>query len=210
VNTCPPQEETDVHKPDLAVRTRLKIIEAAMRLYAEKGYYQASAREVAREAGVSPATFYFYFRNKRELFAEMILFVIDDFKNATRAEIEREENVFGRALIMFQTFYRNYPKVGEVFNQLRAGTAANDPWAKTMFKKVLDDLTGDISMKIDDAIEHGILREVDSLVLAYIMTVLAEASFQYASLNSQYDAEQIGYFVIDWLFNGLDPRLRRD
>ena len=42
------------------------------------------------------------------------------------------------------------------------------------------------------------------------MTVVAEASFQRASIDDKYNFEQIAFFFIDWLHNGLDPNLKRD
>ncbi|HEX4992209.1 MAG TPA: helix-turn-helix domain-containing protein [Rubrobacteraceae bacterium] len=53
---------------DLVLRARREqIVEAATRVFAEKGFRRATTREVAREAGVSEGTIYNYFEAKDDL-----------------------------------------------------------------------------------------------------------------------------------------------
>ncbi len=49
------------------------IQEAATRLFLEKGYQATSMDEVAAQAGVSKQTIYTHFRNKEELFTQLVL-----------------------------------------------------------------------------------------------------------------------------------------
>jgi AcrR family transcriptional regulator len=48
------------------------IIDAACKLFSAKGYYKTSSNEIAREAGVSIGTFYSYFKDKKQLFIEVL------------------------------------------------------------------------------------------------------------------------------------------
>jgi AcrR family transcriptional regulator len=58
-------------KPSLnELRTNLRrtqILEAATRVFAEKGYHRATTKDVARAAGMAEGTIYLYFENKSEL-----------------------------------------------------------------------------------------------------------------------------------------------
>ena len=49
-----------------ALRTRERILEAALRLFAERGYEATTMRDVAREAGASLGLAYRYFGSKEE------------------------------------------------------------------------------------------------------------------------------------------------
>src|ERR687889_2799964 len=49
-----------------ALRTRERILEAALGLFAEKGYEATTMRDVAREAGASLGLAYRYFASKEE------------------------------------------------------------------------------------------------------------------------------------------------
>ena len=55
------------------VDRRREILEAALRVFAEKGFGGATVKEIAREAGVrSPALIYWYFRDKQALFEAVL------------------------------------------------------------------------------------------------------------------------------------------
>jgi len=46
---------------------RVKIIEAALKVFGEQGYEQASTRQIARDAGVNPPALQYYFNGKEGL-----------------------------------------------------------------------------------------------------------------------------------------------
>ncbi len=56
------------HKPP---GSRGKILEAALKLFAERGYAGTSIREIAAAAGVKPATIYAHYPSKEHLLAEL-------------------------------------------------------------------------------------------------------------------------------------------
>jgi AcrR family transcriptional regulator len=54
--------------PRYREQARKRIAEAALRVFAEKGYHEATVEDVADRLGVSEGTIYLYFKRKRELF----------------------------------------------------------------------------------------------------------------------------------------------
>jgi len=52
---------------DRAAEKRQRILDAALKVFAERGFYTAKVSEVAREAGVADGTIYLYFANKDDL-----------------------------------------------------------------------------------------------------------------------------------------------
>lgn len=52
--------------------TRMKILEVAQQVFAEKGYDGARTEEIAKRAGVNKALIYYYFENKETLLKAMI------------------------------------------------------------------------------------------------------------------------------------------
>jgi AcrR family transcriptional regulator len=70
-------EAIRVREPDGEARTRL--VEAAVGLFAQKGYAATTVREIVAAAGVSPPVLYYYFGNKEGLFLELMREAWDDF-----------------------------------------------------------------------------------------------------------------------------------
>ncbi len=66
-------KEKTVRTPvqDRGIETRQKIINAARKLFAEKGYFKTNSKEIAKEAGVSTGSFYMYFKDKKPLFIDI-------------------------------------------------------------------------------------------------------------------------------------------
>ncbi len=56
-------------KPDEKAR---RILEAAIEVFAQKGYQQAKISDIAKRAGVAHGSVYTYFKNKEELLYQMI------------------------------------------------------------------------------------------------------------------------------------------
>src|SRR5436305_7971283 len=64
------------------------IIEAAVRVFARKGYYNSRVSDIAREAGIASGTIYLYFKTKddilvtlfREKMAAWVSFVREEIK----------------------------------------------------------------------------------------------------------------------------------
>lgn len=54
--------------PQYKEQARERIIEGALRVFAEKGYHETTMEDVANRLEVSEGTIYLYFKSKRELF----------------------------------------------------------------------------------------------------------------------------------------------
>ncbi|HSW64586.1 MAG TPA: TetR/AcrR family transcriptional regulator [Dissulfurispiraceae bacterium] len=61
-----------VKSPASREATRLRILEAALRLFSRNGYLGATTREMAREAGVSEMTLFRHFPSKEALFEAVL------------------------------------------------------------------------------------------------------------------------------------------
>lgn len=53
--------------PKIVEDRREQIIDAAMRVFAQRGFSKATNRDVAREAGITPGLIYYYFESKEAL-----------------------------------------------------------------------------------------------------------------------------------------------
>ncbi|HYM16771.1 MAG TPA: TetR family transcriptional regulator [Dehalococcoidia bacterium] len=52
--------------------TRTQILDAALRLFSERGFARTSVRDIAQAAGITDAAIYYHFASKRDLFEALI------------------------------------------------------------------------------------------------------------------------------------------
>jgi TetR/AcrR family transcriptional regulator, ethionamide resistance regulator len=77
---------------------RAALLEAAERLLAERSLADLAVEDVLREAGVSRASFYFYFESKHAIVAALLERIIDEVHAAALPWFERDETPPGEAL----------------------------------------------------------------------------------------------------------------
>lgn len=75
--------------------TRQKLLENAKKEFMEKGYMQASLRNICRNAGVTTGALYFFFQDKEDVFASLVeeplMKLYETMNLHYESEIERRE-----------------------------------------------------------------------------------------------------------------------
>ena len=76
---------------------REKILDAAKNAFAQKGFSAVGIREIAKEAGLNSATLYHYFKNKEEIYSELLeeIFnkIVEILKEISTLEMEERGRV---------------------------------------------------------------------------------------------------------------------
>lgn len=79
-----------------AIKTKEKLIIAAFELFSERTYHGVNAVEICKKAGVATGSFYHYFKNKMDLFLE----VLERYVNNISSIQEQFENKINENLAM--------------------------------------------------------------------------------------------------------------
>lgn len=97
--------------------TRRRLLEAAERLFGEKGFHNASIVEITREAGVGHGTFYLYFENKEDAFRQLVRHLSVELRRAIRRATDgledriEIEKVGARTFFSFAQSHRDMYKI---------------------------------------------------------------------------------------------------
>jgi len=102
-----------------------QIIEAAVRVFARKGYFNSRVSDIAREAGIAAGTIYLYFDTKEEilitLFRDKMAGFVETVRRAIAAENDAVAKVRQLVRLHFQILEDN-PDLAEVVQvELRQG-----------------------------------------------------------------------------------------
>ncbi|MCX5882504.1 MAG: TetR family transcriptional regulator [Deltaproteobacteria bacterium] len=191
---------------------RQEIIKQAIRVFSQKGYHQTKIVDITSQLKISTGTFYLYFKNKRDLFIEVIDDVFRYIVGEAAIAIKGENDFQERLKIRGRVFYKNYTKYSEILNQLRAELASEEQWPAEKIQKIYHGLTQPVIREIEAAVKEGIIRKIDPDLSAYALTGLIEIMSLRLSLDNKYNLEKIIDFIADLLISQMtldDKRVNR-
>jgi TetR/AcrR family transcriptional regulator, fatty acid metabolism regulator protein len=136
-----------------------KILQAAIKVFSEKGFYNSRVSEIAKEASVADGTIYLYFKNKDDilisLFEEEFAKIVRDM----RAELAREKDALQkikRFAITHLSIIAHHPHLAEVMGvEVRQSTKFMKEYVNQPFIEYLNI----IRSVVIEGQEKGLLRK---------------------------------------------------
>jgi AcrR family transcriptional regulator len=80
---------TLVKDPDLVERRRLQIVDAAVKLFIDRGFHKTTTREIARAAGFSIGTLYEYVASKEDVLYLVCVAIHDEVERSVEEVLSR-------------------------------------------------------------------------------------------------------------------------
>jgi AcrR family transcriptional regulator len=94
MTTRAPGEANGGRREERKAQNRAKLLEAARKVFAEKGYGEATARDIVRETDLATGTFYNYFDDKQDAFNALL----EEMSEKGRALVRAQRQDSGRSL----------------------------------------------------------------------------------------------------------------
>lgn len=94
------------------------IIDAAEKLFLDKGYDNVPMSDIAEEIGVNRATLYLYFKNKDSLYFAVLLRGLYLMRDAFQKAIKEDQNGLERLIALCKAFFSYYREYPEYYNEL--------------------------------------------------------------------------------------------
>ncbi len=165
-----------------------QIIDAAIKVFAEKGFEGSKTRDIAREAKVAEGTIFRYFRTKKDLLVGLLLpLIVKFFRPVIFSSVERIINQEGQSMddILTQIFVdrvalarKNEPLLKTVLTEAQF----HPELLKPLREQVAPQLIPLIDEFFEEKMRDGTLRSLDprlvtrtamSLVLGYLLLTSA-------------------------------------
>lgn len=90
---------------------RIMIMNAALKVFSDKGYSPTVLDEIAVEAGIAKGTLYLYFKDKEDLFYSTVMYVVEKLEQTIRREMDPESKPIDAleklAIMMVRFFDQN-------------------------------------------------------------------------------------------------------
>jgi TetR/AcrR family fatty acid metabolism transcriptional regulator len=147
--------------------TKERILDAALNIFSNKGYYGTAVDEIVEEANTSKGSMYFHFPNKEQLF----LALVDQFanvleRNVTTA-IEQSPKGMERVQIAIENVLNTFGKYRRPAKILLVQAVGLGSVFEKKRMEVTDRFAELIQTYLDEAIEIGDIEPVDTEVIAH-------------------------------------------
>jgi TetR/AcrR family fatty acid metabolism transcriptional regulator len=136
-----------------------KILQAAIKVFSEKGFYNSRVSEIAKEASVADATIYLYFKNKDDILISLFEEEFGKVVRNMRTELSREKDPLQkikRFAITHLSIVSHHPHLAEVMGvEVRQSTKFMKEYVNQPFIEYLNI----IRSVVIEGQERGLLRK---------------------------------------------------
>lgn len=161
---------------------RNAITEAAHELIKDVGYPNLTVDDVIRAAGVSRASFYFYFQNKKHLLLELSRSVMEElYEVAGRHYPDKDQ--YSRIVLANLSYLDVWRRETAILGEFFALSLVDEELA-TIYGEYRERFEARIRERIGRLLEQGRIPDCDPTVLAGVLSAMVEfAAFRHFVLD---------------------------
>ena len=184
------------------------IAQVAKAVFAERGYQQATLEEIAQRAGMSKATIYLYYKNKDNLFLQVVEKLVETAIAETAQAAEAPGaplDKLARLVRDRMAFYEHEREFFRIYLNEKHGLDLHEKHAlevapKDPHKRLLRDMylqgVDMLASVLQEGMDAGVLRPMEPRRLAFFLqemmsTVLGQRIQGKAKTSVEEDAEQL-------------------
>ena len=146
-------------------KTKRKIFETSMKLFAEKGYDATSIEEITATVGVAKGTLYYHFASKEEIFNFLIEEGIKLLQNSVDIKTAKHSNCIDKikAIVLIQIkIVAKYENIITIILSQFWGTEQRNKKCQNLVYEYI----GQIEKIVQEGIEKGEIKEGDTRAIA--------------------------------------------
>ncbi len=167
------------------LRHRREILEAAERVFVEKGFDRATVEEIAHEAEFSVGAIYTFFESKEGLRSEVMAKIAEDFLVTFRQATAEPQEAMDVIASGVQSRLRHAQEHGGFIRLLMdsslAGRVTPESAIPESCQGLYDSYIEELASLLDQAMTEGVIRRLDPLYAALALEGMINAFFAYWS-----------------------------
>jgi AcrR family transcriptional regulator len=187
---------------------RTEILDAAVKIFAAKGFHNASVAEIAAASGFAIGTLYHFFKSKEQLFAAMLTEKLGMMYTGIRMAVEEEADIF-RKIELLVDFHFRYVEDNAEFCSIfvRGDYLSLSEGSAEVSKRMRSDYALHvlfIEELMREGIRKGILKEMDPpLMAAALMGIINSYVSKWLAIEQEGSLKSKVPFVLDIFLEGV-------
>jgi len=185
---------------------RLRILEAAGKLFYGKRFHQVKVKDIAEAADMGKGTIYEYFPSKENLFMELLKYSTEKYIHLVRKATAKKGSSRERLLFLVYNhieFMSNFSHLDYyTFNISHINIQELHTW----FQGKRDQFFSLVGEIIDDGVRRGEIRTTDSRLAAAVFTGSFLAALDPFLIDLEKDGKKIAEEVVALFFHGVGSK----
>lgn len=179
-----------------------QLVDAAMVLFAERGYAATRVRDICESAGVAKGLFYWYFPTKLDLFTELVRSMRHQLRRAQAEAMTPEADALTRIHEGTEASLRFMAAHAPYFSLIDVERA--DPAIAGALRSGSEVYLDDVTALVREAQAAGQIPDADPHLLALgVLGAVSTYSNAWRSERIQLSADELAGFVADWVSRAL-------
>ena len=183
-------------------KTKRKIFETSMKLFAKKGYDATSIEDITATVGVAKGTLYYHFSSKEEIFNFLIEEGIKLLQNSIDIKTAKYTNYIDKikaiVLIQIKIIIKYEDIITILLSQFLGNEARNQKCREQIFEYI-----NKIEEIVKEGIERGEIKKGDSKVIASEIYGLIVSALVYKQRNEEIDINKLYKEFENTIIEGL-------
>jgi AcrR family transcriptional regulator len=199
--------------PDVGEDRREQIIDAAMRVFAQKGFTRATNRDVAHEAGITSGLIYYYFENKEALL-QAVLEERSPMKVVATIPAEMmelpPETFLPMIVLRVLDIVENEQFVGLL--RVMLPEVLHNPTVAPFMSRFIQRILGFLSSYLQRQMAKGTLRNdlnldvTGQMLVGTVITFVLRRQIVHDTSVLHYTHEELAHAIVNAMLQGIIPR----
>ena len=182
-----------------------RILDAAVKVFAEQGFFQSTVSQIAKVAGVADGTIYLYFKNKEDILVQFFSYKARQAFARFREEVDRADTAVDKLRNLIRRHLEEFQNDRNMAMVYRVETHQNSRLAEEQIKEMSKMYLDIISEIVEQGQEEGTIRKdlYLGLVKRFILGAVDEVINTWLNAGSNYDLVSMADPLVDLFIRGI-------
>jgi TetR/AcrR family fatty acid metabolism transcriptional regulator len=182
-----------------------RILEAAVTVFAEQGFFQSTISQIAREAGVADGTIYLYFKNKDDILVQFFNYKTKLVFERFREEVDKAGSAREKLLNLIRRHLGEFQQDRNMAVLYQSETHQINRMAEAQIREMAKMYLDIVSEIVEMGQQENIIRKdlYVGLVKRFILGAVDEVINTWIHANGQYDLVSMADPLVDLFMKGI-------
>lgn len=151
------------------------ILEKARAIFTNYGYEKTTLDDIGGECGLNKASLYYYFRNKEEIYVQVLLTEADKYIRGLQEDVQQYTSTEDKIYHYLLNRIRRYAEALNLSKLSMSSLNKVEPMFMDLFQKIKDKEVGFLEELLAEGIENKDIENVKAQELAESLFVISDA-----------------------------------